>query len=135
MWFFLFGSKGYSDRLGYIVMKCPGCKTRGVFAVEQERKKFTVYFVPTFQYSKKQLLLCTTCQESFDVAKELKPEIAARLMSQDELAAKIRRGGLKKLIAGKRRKTAQAARSYCPGCESEIAADMVYCSRCGRKLK
>jgi len=91
MWFFLFGNKGYHDRLGYIIIKCPECKTRGVFSIEQERKKFTVYFVPTFQYSKKQFLVCTTCHESFEVAKELKPELARKIMSQEELSSLVRR--------------------------------------------
>ncbi len=85
MWLFLFGSKDYDDRLGDITMKCPDCKSRGAFSVEQERKKFTVYFIPTFQYSKKQFLVCPACHEKFEVARELKPEVARRLASQKKL--------------------------------------------------
>ena len=51
---FVWGNKGYHDRLGYIIQTCPACKTQTVFAVEQVKKKFTVYFIPTFSYSQKQ---------------------------------------------------------------------------------
>lgn len=137
MWLFLFGNKGYYDRLGYITMKCPDCRTRGVFSVEQERKKFTIYFVPTFQYSKKQFLVCTTCHEKFEVAKELKPELAARLMSQEELSSLIRRKKSKKLAtaSGKSKVVAGASGYYCPICSGEVTENMVYCSQCGGKLR
>ena len=137
MWLFLFGNKGYSDRLGYITMKCPDCRTRGVFSVEQERKKFTVYFVPTFQYSKKQFLVCTTCHEKFEVAKELKPELAGRLMSQEELSSLIRRRKSKKSATANSKSKAVAGASgyYCPSCSGEVAENMVYCPQCGKKLR
>ena len=131
MWLFLFGNKGYYDRLGYITMKCPECKTRGVFSVEQERKKFTVYFVPTFQYSNKQLLVCPTCHETFEVAKELKPELAKKIISQEEMSAKIRR----KMRTASRKKAARdGSRQHCPSCQNEVSSGMAYCPRCGSKL-
>jgi len=129
MWFFLFGNKGYYDCLGYIIMKCPECKTRGAFSVEQERKKFTVYFVPTFQYSKKQFLVCTTCHQRFEVTKELKPKLKKKLISQEELSSLARRRKRKKLVV------ASASGHYCPGCQSEVTDNMVYCPQCGRKLR
>lgn len=137
MWLFLFGNKGYYDRLGYITMKCPDCRTRGVFSVEQERKKFTIYFVPTFQYSKKQFLVCTTCHEKFEVAKELKPELATRLMSQEELSSSVRRGKSKRsaTASGKSKVVAGASGYYCPICSGEVTENMVYCSQCGGKLR
>jgi len=133
MWFFLFGSKGYHDRLGYIIIKCPECKTRGVFSIEQERKKFTVYFVPTFQYSKKLFLVCTTCHESFEIAKELKPELARKIMSQEELSSLVRRSNSQRRATGGGKR--KAAGHYCPSCQNEVSDSMVYCPQCGRKLK
>jgi len=129
MWFFLFGNKGYYDHLGYIISKCPECQTTGVISVEQERKKFTVYLVPTFQYSRKQYLICTTCYQRFEVAKELKPEIARRLLSQEELSSLIRQGKLRRAAIG------SGTGHYCPSCQNEITDKMLYCSQCGRKLK
>lgn len=131
----LFGNKNYYDSLGYIIMKCPGCKTRGVFSVEQERKKFTVYFVPTFQYQSRQIITCKTCNQSFEVDKELKPKIAKNLISQKELNSLRRRGKLKELTgSGKKRRSKKVAKIYCPSCENEVKKGMVYCPQCGVKL-
>ena len=121
MWFFLFGNKGYYDHLDYIITRCPECRTSGVFFVEQERKKFTVYFVPTLQYSKKQFIVCATCHQRFEVAKGLKPEIARRLISQKGLVSVMQQ---KKLASVPR----------CPSCEGELTEKMVYCPQCGQKL-
>ncbi len=92
--------------------------------------------MPTFQYSKKQFLVCTTCHERFEVAKELKPELAARLMSQEELSSLIRRRKSKKsATANYKNKAAAGASGYCcPSCSGEVTEKMVYCPQCGRKL-
>lgn len=99
MFFFLAGSRDYKDRLGYIVTTCPECGMRGLFTVEQERKKFTLYLVPTFQYSKKQYMECPYCREIFEVAEEIKAELESRLISQEQLTSAIRNGKLDRLIA------------------------------------
>jgi hypothetical protein len=69
---FIWGNKGYSDHLGYVIQTCPACKQTSAFHVFQLKKKFTVYFVPTFSYSERQLLECGACHASFEVPKELK---------------------------------------------------------------
>jgi uncharacterized protein YbaR (Trm112 family) len=131
----LFGNKDYYDPLGYIVMKCPGCKARGVFSVEQERKKLTLYFVPTFQYSSRQIITCNACRQSFQVDDELKPKIAENLISEKELKSLKRRGILKELTSSRVRKLVKkASKSHCPGCENDIEKGMVYCPQCGIKL-
>ncbi len=107
-----------------------------MFSAEQEHERFTVYFVSTFRYSKKQFLVCIACHEGFEVAKELKPELAAKLMSQQELSSMVRHGRLKELASGgKRDKARKAARDYCPGCGGEVAANIAYCPQCSGKLK
>ena len=137
MWFFLFGNKGYYDHLGYIIFRCPECETSGVFSVDQERKKFTIYLIPTFQYSRKQFLTCTTCHQRFEVADELKPKLAQRLISQEELSALIRQRRFKEAAigSGDRQLIAEATGHYCPSCEYKVTDKMVYCPQCGRKLK
>ena len=108
MFFFLAGSRDYKDRLGYVATTCPECGMRGLFKVEQERKKFTLYLVPTFEYSKKQYMSCPYCLEDFEVAEEIKDELASRLISQEQLTRAIRNGKLDKLLArpkpGRRKK-------------------------------
>ena len=82
----IWGNKGYSDQLGFVVNKCPSCGQTGPFAVHQVRKKFTIYFIPTFSYSNKQYLECRACQASFEVPSDKKEEIAESIMSQKELS-------------------------------------------------
>ena len=103
MWLFLAGSKDYNEKLGYVVTTCPECRTRGLFKVEQERKKFTVYLVPTFQYSKKQYMTCPACQETFEAGEEIKEELTKRLITQEELTKAIRNGRVEKLLSKKGR--------------------------------
>lgn len=124
MWFFLFGNKGYYGSLGYIITKCPDCKMSVPFAVEQERKKFTVFFIPTFQYSRKQFMVCSNCRQVFEVADELKSEVATKLMSRKELEAEV----------GRRRLREEAAAPHCQKCGAVVDRKMVYCHQCGQKL-
>lgn len=87
----IWGRKGYSDFLGYVIMTCPKCGTQGPFEVYQFRKKFTLYLVPTFTYSSKQALVCCACQAKFEVPDDKKEVVAKNLLTQDELSALIRR--------------------------------------------
>ena len=121
---FVFGNKGYYDTLGYVINKCPECRASVPFSVEQERKKFTVFFVPTFQYSKKQYMVCSRCLEIFEVAPELKEELAARLMTRQELEVEL----------AKRKQELEMAVPRCRHCGSRLSQEMVYCPQCGQKL-
>ena len=125
----LFGSKDYFDHLGYIIMKCPDCKKQRIFSVRQERKKVTVYFVPTFQYSSRQILTCTSCNHTYEADEELKSEIAKNILSQKELNSLKYQGKLKGLIGRK-----DSGKYYCSKCQSKIKKDMLYCPQCGESL-
>ncbi|HEX78866.1 MAG TPA: zinc ribbon domain-containing protein [Dehalococcoidia bacterium] len=131
----LFGNKDYYDPLGYIIMKCPACRVLGIFSVEQERRKLTLYFVPTFQLSNRQIITCSECRQSFQVEAELKPKIAESIISEKELRSLKRSGKLKELIGGSgKRRGRKAVKSRCPHCENEVGKGMVYCPQCGNKL-
>lgn len=133
---FVWGHKGYHDLLGYIIFECPACETTGIFAVEQAKKKFTVYFIPTFSYSQKQYITCTACQATFEVPKELKPEIAKNLMSQEELSSLISEANKEATEAqsvSNKLATKSSAR-FCPSCNNKVAKKATYCPNCGAKL-
>ena len=124
MWVFLFGNKIYLDILGYIINRCPDCRVSTPFTIEQERKKFTVFFIPTFQYSKKQFMICDNCHQVFEVAEELKVEVAGNLMKRKELEMELER----------RRLERERATPRCNICNSLISQNMVFCPQCGQKL-
>ena len=134
MWLFLLGSKDYHDRLGYVVTTCPDCSVRGAFTVLQERKKVTVYLVPTFQYSKKQFMACPTCGEVFEVAPELKSELEKKMISRDEFVEKIKSGNIDKML-GKGRKPKSTKTAGCKTCGALVLAQMNYCPDCGNRIK
>lgn len=125
MWFLLLGNKGYYDLLGYVINKCPDCGHTTAFAVEQERKKLTLFLVPTFSYSSKQYMTCASCRQRFEVAKELKPQLARKLMTEKQVRAVLDEKQAKKL----------ASLPRCPDCGEVLTERMIFCSQCGRKLK
>jgi uncharacterized protein YbaR (Trm112 family) len=132
---FLFGNKDYYDLLGYITMKCPVCKRQRIFAVKQERKKLTVYFIPTFQFSSRQVVICENCKEAFEVEEEQKSRVAENMISQKKLDSLKKSGKLDYLTGDiPRRRPRKTVRMYCPSCENEIDKKMVYCPQCGNKL-
>jgi hypothetical protein len=120
----LFGNKNYGDHLGFIVTRCPNCRSDQVFAVHQERRKLTVYFVPTIQYRVKQYMTCTRCVTRYEIAEELKTDIAQRLMTKEQLHKLLGE------LAGGTALTAPA----CSVCSSSLNTGMKYCPQCGTKL-
>ena len=133
---FIWGTKGYGDFLGYIIDECSECGKTSPFAVEQVKKKFTVYFVPTFSYSNKQFATCTSCGASFEVPKDLKPEVAKNLITQEELSSLIRQANED---AGKQEGARISGDSthkinYCPSCGNKVDEEINFCPQCGEEL-
>jgi hypothetical protein len=120
----VFGNKNYGEYLGYIVTRCPKCRVDRVFSIYQERQKLTLYFVPTVQYSVKQHMTCVNCSEHFEIADELKPQIAERLMTEEQL----------KKVLGEMAVQTRLPLPYCQSCTHPIGPGMKYCPNCGKPL-
>jgi len=122
---FIFGNKGYGDPLGYVVTKCQKCNTDRIFFVHQVREKLTLYFVPTVQYKVKQYMTCLHCKERYEIADELKPQIAERLMTEEQL----------KKTLGEIATQTRLPPLYCSTCASPLDHSMKFCPYCGTKIE
>jgi hypothetical protein len=120
----VFGNKNYGEHLGYIVTRCPKCKVDRIFSIHQERQKLTLYFVPTVQYRVKQYMTCVKCGERFEIADELKPQIAERLMTEEQL----------KKVLGEMTVGIRLPSPYCPECSQPVLPGMKFCPNCGKPL-
>ena len=83
------GARDYVEQLGYVLERCPACRTDGVFALYQSKRKVTFYLMPTVSVREQQILECRTCGERFGVPPERREEFANRLMTQEELSARV----------------------------------------------
>jgi predicted RNA-binding Zn-ribbon protein involved in translation (DUF1610 family) len=132
---FLFGNKDYYDLLGYITMKCPACKTQRIFIVKQERKRLTVYFIPTFQFSSRQIVVCQHCGEALQVDDDLKAKVAENMITQKKLDSLVKSGKVDYLIeAAPKGRTRKPQRMRCSNCSSLIDKKVKYCPECGSKI-
>ena len=84
----------------------------------------TIYFVPTVQYRVKQYMTCMYCSERFEIADELKAEIAARLMTEQQLKKVVGDIVMENSLPGPR----------CPACTQAVEPGMRFCPSCGKQL-
>jgi len=136
----IWGTKGYSDHLGYIIRDCPECARTSPFSVYQQKKKFTIYFIPTFSYSSKQLIECGACKAAFEVQNEMKATIQELLMSQEELSALVANtdysgGSSQKIAAEEPVKQVASGKKACPFCAEPIQSAAVFCRFCNHDLE
>jgi len=152
---FIWGSKGSVQKIGYLMRECPSCAS-GPFAVHQAKKKFTLYFVPTFSYSNKQYLECLACHDSFEVPSEMKPSIERDLLTQNQFSALISNNSLtdqnpdnpkylEELGSGNTTKGEESGvptsssspdpsvpgYQYCTHCGENQPLEINFCNRCG----
>lgn len=63
----IWGTKTKREGRGFVFKVCPFCRSDQVHFVAETKSKFTLYFIPTFTYSTKALLICTRCEREEEI--------------------------------------------------------------------
>ncbi len=93
------GARDFVDLLGYVIGDCQACRASGVFTVYQSKRKVTFYTLPTFSLKEQQVVECRSCGTRFAVPENMREEFSRRLMTQEQVAARIRQNGANALPA------------------------------------
>ena len=93
----LIGAKDYVEQRGFLIHDCPVCQRARVFAVADTKRKLTIYLIPTVPVRSQQVMECLTCHGRWGIPEAARREVAALLVSHDEVSAQMRaleqRGG------------------------------------------
>ena len=68
--FLIFGVKGYIRALAVVMLVCQNCGNPAAHRVEERTRKFTLFFVPLFRFSRKHSLTCTFCAQTTPISAE-----------------------------------------------------------------
>jgi hypothetical protein len=73
----IFGIKGYISHLAIVMLVCQNCGNPAAHRVEEQTRKFTLFFVPLFRISRKHSLTCTFCAQTTSITTEQAERYAA----------------------------------------------------------
>ena len=86
----IIGARDYVEPRGFFIHDCPACAQPTVFSVYDTRRKLTLYFVPTLNVRTQHVMECMTCHGKWGIPDDVHADVVARLMSQEELSARVR---------------------------------------------
>lgn len=154
---FIFGAQEEYDNLGYVLLDCHKCQTQTLFSIHQNKQRFTVFFVPTFNITQKHFLRCKNCGSAFELKNgALKDYVAGHLINETQARnyliaerERFKENEAKQIIAEYEKFRAQKIaestpmqeREYidvklvCRRCQKPISSQMQFCPTCGKKIK
>jgi len=85
----LIGTKDYVHERGFFIHECPNCRRPRVFSVADERRKLTIYLIPTVPVRTQQVMECMTCHGRWSVPEGSQRDLAATLGSLADVSAQM----------------------------------------------
>ena len=82
----IFGFRSSIERLATLLLQCQRCQTPAAHHIRRWRKRFTLFFIPTFTLQKKHFVSCTMCGSDFLVAQEEAERLVALALAQADPA-------------------------------------------------
>ena len=153
----IFGAQEEYDHLGYVFLDCHKCKAQALFSIHQSKQRFTVFFVPTFNFAQKHFLRCENCGCAFELKNgPLQNYVASHVLNETQARnyliserARFKENEAKQIIAEYEKYRAERMaettpiqeREYiettlqCRHCQKSISSQMQFCPSCGKKIK
>ena len=97
------GAKDFLEPRGFVLLTCQKCHTSGPFAVFDSKRKVTLYSVPTISFREQLVIECRACTQRFAVPPEMRDAFVGQLLTEPELAARLRSAALAGIGAGTER--------------------------------
>ncbi|MGH2617013.1 MAG: J domain-containing protein [Thermomicrobiales bacterium] len=91
------GAKDYLEPKGFLLLTCQKCKIPGPFAVFDSKRKVTLYSIPTISVREQMVLECRSCTQRFAVPPDMRQTFLDRVLTEQELLARLRNAGLARL--------------------------------------
>lgn len=86
----LIGAKDYVQQRGFFIHDCPVCLRPRVFSVSDERRKLTIYLIPTVPVRSQQVMECQACHGRWRIPDSSRRDVMAQLISHDDATARMR---------------------------------------------
>ena len=84
------GAKDFIELRGFLLGTCQQCKASGVFAVYDAKRRVTFWSVPTVAVRDQMVVECRTCNQRFAVPAEMREEFTTRILTEEEVTARLR---------------------------------------------
>jgi hypothetical protein len=94
------GAKDFVELRGYLLGTCQKCKVSGIFAVYDAKRKVTFWSMPTVAVRDQMVVECRSCNQRFAVPAEMREEFTTRILSEEEVTARLHAMGGRALGPG-----------------------------------
>jgi hypothetical protein len=94
------GARDFVELQGFVLATCQQCGAAGPFEVFHAKRKVTFYSLPTVSVREQMVIECRSCTQRFAVPPEMRDEFSKRLLTEAQVAARLRQAANPALALG-----------------------------------